>query len=233
MVKLRDGEKITEEDKELAEILNKNFQKVFTQETNFNPDEDLEQGKLQCMKVDKEELMSIMRKLDGRKAMGPDAVSGQVLKECRKELLEPLYNIINCSINTGKVPKEWKRADIVPIYKNGNKQEPLNYRPVSLTSVVCKVCEIIIKKRWSEHLEKENAISNSQFGFRQGRSCVSNLLCFYSRAIDEIQEKDGWVDCVYLDLKKAFDKVPHTRLIWKLQKQGGLGGKMLEWMKDY
>ena len=233
VTKLKDGGKIFEEDKELAEILNKNFQKVFTQETSFNPDQQLKQGKLKCMKVDKEELMTIMRKLDGRKAMGPDAVSGQVLKECSKELLEPLYNIINCSVNSGKVPKEWKRADIVPIYKSGDKQEPLNYRPVSLTSVVCKICEIIIKKRWSQHLERGNAICNSQFGFRQGRSCVSNLLCFYSRAIDVIQEKDGWADCVYLDLKKAFDKVPHNRLIWKLQQQGGLGGKMLEWMKDY
>ena len=233
VAKLKDGGKIIEEDKKLAEILNKNFQKVFTQETSFNPGHELEQGKLNCMNVDKEELMSIMRKLDGRKAMGPDAVSGQVLKECSEELLEPLHNIINCSINTGKVPKEWKRADIVPIYKSGDKQEPLNYRPVSLTSVVCKICEIIIKKRWSQHLEEENAICNSQFGFRQGRSCVSNLLCFYSRVIDVIQEKDGWVDCVYLDLKKAFDKVPHTRLIWKLQKHGGLGGRMLDWMKDY
>ena len=106
------------------------------------------------MKVDKEELMGIMKNLDGRKAMGPDAVSGQVLKECCKELLEPLYNIINCSINTGKVPREWKRADIVPIYKSGNKQEPLNYRPVSLTSVVCKICEIMIKKTVDSTLRK-------------------------------------------------------------------------------
>ena len=69
--------------------------------------------------------------------MGPDGISGQVSKECHKELLDPVYNIIASTLKAGKVPKEWKRADITPIFKSGDKQVPLNYRPVSLTSVVC------------------------------------------------------------------------------------------------
>ena len=68
--------------------------------------------------------------------------------------------IINCSIKTGKIPKEWKRADIMSIYKNENKEEPLNYRPVSLTSIVCKICVKVIKKQWTEYLEKEGIISD-------------------------------------------------------------------------
>ncbi|MCP3680120.1 MAG: reverse transcriptase family protein, partial [Gammaproteobacteria bacterium] len=75
--------------------------------------------------------------------------------------------------------------------------------------------------------------TNAQPGFRKGKSCVTNLLNFYSRVIDEVQERDGWVDCVYLDLKKAFDKVPHRRLIWKLENFGGVKERLLEWMKDY
>ncbi len=76
-------------------------------------------------------------------------------------------------------------------------------------------------------------LNERQFGFRQGRSCVTNLLCFYSRATDVVQERNGWVDCVYLDLRKAFDKVPHKGLLWKLRNRGGLGGTVINWMEDY
>ena len=64
-------------------------------------------------------------------------------------MAKPIHDIIECSINAEKVPKEWKRIDIMPISKNGNKEEPLIYRPVSLTSIVCKICEVI-KKQWTE-----------------------------------------------------------------------------------
>ena len=76
-------------------------------------------------------------------------------------------------------------------------------------------------------------LTGKQFGFRQGRSCVSNLLCFYDRVTDTIQERDGWVDSIYLDFSKAFDKVPHKRLIWKLQHIGGVDGALLKWMSDF
>ena len=90
----------------------------------------------------------------------------------------------------------------MPIYKNGNKEEPLHYRPVSLTSRVCKICEKVIKKQWTEYLEREGIIPYRQFRFRTGRSCITNLINFYSRIIDVSQERDGWVDCIYL-LKKS------------------------------
>ncbi len=69
-----------------------------------------------------------MEELEERKVTWPNGVSGFILKECRKQLIEPVYDIIKCSLSTGRVPKEWKRAGIVPIYKNGKKEEPLNYR---------------------------------------------------------------------------------------------------------
>ena len=85
---------------------------------------------------------------------------------------EPTWEIINSSLREGKVPKEWKRANIVPLHKGGNKMEPLNYRPVSLTSVVSKLCETIVKNRWIQYLEQENITTESQFGFRKERSCT-------------------------------------------------------------
>ena len=113
----------------------------------------------------------------------------------------------------------------MPIFKNRNK-EPLNYRSVSLTSIVCKICEKVIKKQWTEYLEREGILTDRQFGFRTGRSCVTNLLSFYSRVMDITQKRDGWVDCIYSNFKKAFDKVPHKRLLWKLEYVRGLKGAL-------
>ena len=177
--------------------------------------------------------LQLGRNLDGNKAIGPDGVSGHIIKECREQLIEPIYDIIKCSIETGEVPSEWKRADIIPIYKGGKQDEPLNYRPISLTSIICKLCEIILKEQWTKYLENENILSKEQYGFREKRSCVTNLLSFYSRVIEMTQERHGWVDCIYLDLKKAFDKVPHRRLIWKLEEMGGLTGRNIAWMRNY
>ena len=117
-------------------------------------------------------------------------------------MAEPIHDAIECSLKTGKVTKEWKRVDIKPIFKNGNKEEPHNQKPVSLTSIVCKICEKVILRQLTEYLEREGIITDKQFGFRIGRSIVTNLLFFYPRVIDITQELDEWVDYIYLDLKK-------------------------------
>ena len=116
-----------------------------------------------------------------------------------------------------KLLEIWKSANITSIFKKGNKSNPLNYRPVSLTSVICKMLERLIREEWVDMLEKQKMLTGKQFGFRQGRSCVSNLLSYYDRVTEIMQERYGWVDSIYLDFSKAFDKVPHKRLIWKLQ----------------
>jgi len=158
-------------------------------------------------------------------------MSNWIMKKCSKHLAGKIHSIIVSSLNESKVPLDWKRANIMPIHKGEDKEEPLNYRLVSLTSVVAKICERIVKDRWMRNLEETSSLSECQFGFRGGRSCTTNLLSFYTRVIDVIQERDGWADCVYLDLKKAFDKVPHKRLLWKLEHVGGLKGGILKWMK--
>ena len=111
--------------------------------------------------LSKKEIEEMMKELDEWKAVEPDEVLGYILKECRQEMAEPIHDIIECSIKTEKVLKEWKRADIIPIYKNGNKKEPLYYRPVSLISIVCKICEKVIKKQWTDYLEREGIISDN------------------------------------------------------------------------
>ena len=129
--------------------------------------------------------------MDERKAIGPDGISGYILKECRQEMAELTHDIIKCSLKIGKVRKEWKRADIMSIHKNGNKEEPFKYKPVSLTSLVCKICEKVIKKQCTEYLERKRIIADT--GFRTRRLCVTNLLSLYSRVIDIINTRTLWM----------------------------------------
>ena len=227
------GDDIYEDINEIVEKLNENFCKVFTEETEFRRPMLPETGRMKDLIITRSDIRKVVSNLEVNKAMGPDGVSGRLIKECQEQLLEPILDLVRTSINMGQVPVEWKRANVVPIYKSGCRMEPLNYRPVSLTSIVCKICEEVIKTKWCEFLEGEEILSEKQFGFRKGKSCVSNLLCFYSRVVDILQRRDGWVDCVYLDLKKAFDKVPHNRLMWKLRNIGGIKGKLEEWMRNY
>ena len=232
--KLKRDDVIYEDAEQIAEVMNGCFQSVFTRESEFVEQERPDTGEGLCrLEVSVEEVKMIMEKLDKRKAMGPDGVSNWILRECSDQLADKIHAVLVSSFEENVVPLDWKKADIVPIFKGGNDEDPLNYRPVSLTSVVAKIGETIIKERWMKHLEQNNILTNKQFGFREGRSCTTNLISFYSRVIDAVQERDGWVDCIYLDLKKAFDKVPHKRLLWKLETIGGLKGGMLKWFEDF
>ena len=193
----------------MCEIMNKSLSSVYTVEEDFiEPDIVTQALKIEGIKVEKGEVLKILKKVDPNKAMGPDGVSGWILKECAEEIVDPIHNLIQCSLNTGELPCEWKRANIVPIYKGGDSENALNYRPVSLISLVAKICENIIRTKWIVHLERNKLITPRQFGFREGTSCVTNLLSFYSRVIDIVQEREGWADCVYLDLKKSIRQGP-------------------------
>lgn len=97
--------------------------------------------------------------------------------------------MINTSLMEGNVTIERKRANMVPTYKEGKKTEPLSYRLVLLTSVVGKLLETVIKDRWLWCLEENEVVSKCQFDFRKGRSCVTNLLSFYTRVMDAVQER--------------------------------------------
>merc|ERR1712035_176262 len=111
-------------------------------------------------------------------------------------VVDKIYSLVSASLATGILPKDWKRANIVPIYKGGSRGNPLNYRLVSLTSVVGKMCERVVKDEWMRYLEGSNVLTHKQFGFRSGSSCTANLLAYYSRVVDVVQERDGWVDGV-------------------------------------
>ena len=137
-------------------------------------------------------------KLNANKACGPDKLYPRILKELANEIAEPLQVIFNKSLNEGKVPQDWKLANVTPIFKKGSRNLRSNYRPVSLTSVVCRVLESVIRDYVTDYLNKYKLIKESQHGFSKGKSCQTNLLTFFDRITSEVDKKHE-VDVVYLD----------------------------------
>ena len=120
---------------------------------------------------------------------------------------------------------------MVPIFKKGSKGKVENYRPVSLTSLVCKVLESIIKDHMVCFLDEYSLIRETQHGFRKGRSCLTNLLEFLD-FVSEQFDIGNQVDAAYLDFSKAFDKVPHARLILQLELHG-FSGPLIKWIESW
>ena len=131
----------------------------------------------------------------------------------------------------GIVPLEWKEANIIPLFKKGSRNKSVNDRPVSLTSVICKLLETIIRDHMMDFLLKHRLINHSQHGFLKARSCLTNLLCFFEE-IAKWMDEGSPVDIIYLDFQKAFDKVPHQRLILKL-KSHGMGNSRINWVEQW
>jgi hypothetical protein len=143
----------------------------------------------------------------------------------------PLATIFNKTLEEGRVPDDWKVANVTPICKKGKKADPGNYRPVSLTSVSCKLLESIIKDELMTHFESNKLINNSQHGFIPSRSCTTNLLEFFEVAT-EILDGNEPFDIIFLDFAKAFDKVPRRPLLAKLRAMG-IEGLLLAWIEDW
>ena len=142
-----------------------------------------------------------------------------MLYNVQESLVTPLTLIYDKSLKEGILPDSWKEATVVAIHKKGSKRAASKYRPVSLTSVVCKMLEAIIKNHILHHLDHNSLLSDYQYGFRPSRSCELQLLRIMNEWTQCFDDRKP-IDVLYLDYQKAFDKVPHLRLISKLQAYG-------------
>ena len=183
------------------------------------------------LQVQDQEIIDILTSLIVNKASGPDEISHRMLKETRFSICVPLRILFNKSFLDNTYPETWKSAVVMPIYKKGNKNEPMNYRPISLISCIGKVSERIVFKHVYNHLHFNNLIYPKQSGFLPGHSTVYQLIDIYHQITQAFDKKQSTC-MVFCDISKAFDRVWHKGLVFKLSKYG-IKGDLLNWMTNY
>ena len=183
------------------------------------------------IKVTTEGVQKLLEHLDPKKAIGPDMIPTVILKEFADIVAPILRAIFQQSLDSGKVPSDWKQANITAIYKKGNKQDPANYRPVSLTSVSCKVLEHIVYRQIMDHLDRHDILVDYQHGFRRQRSTETQLVLTIQDLAKSLDQQSQ-VDILILDFSKAFDTVAHRRLLRKLNHYG-VRGNAYKWITQW
>ena len=170
-----------------------------------------------------DEVFDALKNLDTSKSPGPDDILPIFLKTCSNELAPVLCKVFNFFVQKGQVPKAWKEANVVPVYKGGvkPKDDVGSYRPVSLTSILCKVLEKLISVRIIKYADEHDILSDNQFGFRNSRNCEQMLVKFFHHVCKSLDDrKCNIVDGIFLDFSSAFDKVDHNLLLSKLHSIG-------------
>jgi hypothetical protein len=227
-----------------AEILNKQFTSVFSQISPLT----LVQSSTQVLRkylssrvnqitsmpdltITVNGVAKLLKNLKPQKAAGPDSIKPIILKELYQEISPILTFIFQRSKDTGEIPEEWKQANVVPVFKKGPKHLAANYRPVSLTCICSKLMEHILSTSIMQHLDDNNILYGKQHGFRARHSCEYQLL----ELVEDLHrnmETGQQTDIIVMDFAKAFDKVSHTRLLYKLEGYG-IGGLALQWVKNW
>ena len=227
-----DGIEITT-GREKAEALSEQYDSIFTNEdlTDIPCLLTPPAPRIKELALDVNGIQKLLKKLNPQKANGPDQISTYILKECAEEIAPILTNIFTTSLATGTTPSLWRTANIVAIFKKGSKMSTENYRPVSLTSVVCKVLEHIIHRHIMNHCDQHNLLRSHQHGFRQNHSCESQLI-LSMEDIYRQHDKNKQVDMLILDFTKSFDTVPHQRLLMKL-KHYGIDSNLHIWISSW
>ena len=190
-------------------------------------------SRMDSFPISSEDIIKIIQKLNPNKATGSDRISAQMLILCGDTAAIPLKILFNNILSTGVYPNLWKLANITPIHKKDDKQKIINYRPISLLPICGKILEKIIFNQLYTYLTNNDLITKNQSGFRPGDSTTNQLLDLVDtihKSFDTVPTME--VRAVFLDISKAFDKVWHEGLLFKL-KQNGVAGKLLDLFEDY
>lgn len=228
---ITDGDSTFTSPESKAEAFNNYFASVFNPLDNLpaNIDTPYTDNIITDIVIRQEEVLEALQKLNPSKSPGPDLIHPRILKECAEELAPSLCALFNLSLHLGKLPLEWKRSNVVPVFKKGVKSAISNYRPISLLSIVSKLCERCVLRELVSSLS--SLLCPEQHGFTLKKCCVTQLLTVLQdlgSALDAGEE----TDVLYLDFSKAFDSVPHNLLLHKLSLYG-IAGSLHAWLSDY
>lgn len=233
-LKKKDGS-YTTSDEEIAEVLNEQYYSVFTKENLTNipniPSKELLTEPLSDINIHKEEVEKHLKNLLPNKAPGLDGLHPRILKEMAEVISTPITDIFRKSVSSGELPTTWLQAVITPIFKKGDRSDASNYRPVSLTSILCKTLERIIIIHILNHLKSNHLKCKQQHGFSSGKSVTTNLLEAMNVWTEALMHNIA-IDILYMDYAKAFDTVPHQRLLCQVE-SFGITGKVLQWIKSF
>ena len=232
----KDGNLLRDE-KKMAEAFGEFFKSVFTKEDTENIPEPeqvyrgTEEEMLTDVNITEERVLKKLKQINPTKAPGNDNINAAILKESAEEIAKQVTNIFRKSLDETDLPEDWKSSNITPIFKKDSRKKVDNYRGVHLTAQLCKTMESLIKEDIVEHIMKNKLMKDTQHGFQSGKSCFTNLLLFLEEVTKNLDEGKP-VDILYMDFKKAFDSVPHQRLLKKL-KSHGISGKLLDWIEEW
>ena len=176
-------------------------------------------------------VVKLLTNLNMNKTSGPDNIANKVLKACTEELAPITSHIFQLSLATGELPSDWRNANITPIFKKGDKHTASNYRPVLLTCVCCKLLEHIICRHILKHLENNRILTSLQHGFLSSHSYESQLIIPMHDIMKSFDAKKQ-TNLVILDFSKAFDTVPHKKLLHKLNNYG-IDRKINKWIENF
>ena len=230
-IRLSDGS-LTDNSLTMANMFVRSFASVFSVESPDHPCSHQSCGDIiNELEFTSDGIREILASLNPNSSMGEDGLHPRLLKRLASDLCIPLSILFRSSLSTGMLPEQWLSSIIVPIFKKNSRYDPLNYRPISLTSATCKVFERIITKHITEYLNINSIISDQQFGFRESHSTVDQLILTYNDITGMIDE-GRIVDLIFFDFSKAFDLVDHSILFVKLQTLG-ISGDILNWLVSF
>lgn len=241
------GNKVTDP-KKMCEIIKSQYEKSFNARKNDievcleSPSEyeinlsdlftESDDSAFTNIDITSEDIMNAIKSTKINSAPGPDTIPPIFLHKCAETMITPLKIILKKSLTNSDIPPSWKESVISPIYKRkGNKCDPSQYRPISLTSQLIKLLERIIRIYLIQYLEINCLLPDSQHGFRPNRSTVSQLLLQYESILEALASKHN-MDIIMLDYAKAFDKINHSILLFKLKKLG-VGGQIGKWIGNF
>ena len=177
-------------------------------------------NRLENIIITEKDVKDQLHALKTSKPGGPDEISPKLIKSIGSSLIKPLMLLFNKSLSLGQVPSNWIMSNISAIFKGkGETSDATNYRPISITSCIGKILEKIIFKYLYNYLEANHVITNFQSGFRPKDSTVNQLLEIYHTIVENL-DKGKEIKFIFCDISKAFDKVWHDGLLFKLRKYG-------------